>query len=161
MCVPLLSLLPKNHWAGGTRISLEREAHRKRDEQFANGYESSSGSCRSGLCPISQKLMQKGRDLFEFRGFVEEIICASGEAFIAILGIRIVRANQYVEAGMVWTNRTENVETRASGHLEIEDHGVRFHLLDAANRFRHVACLSSNLDARDVPQELGQTLDEQ
>jgi len=105
--------------------------------------------------------MQKGRDLFEFRGFIEEIICASGEAFIAILGIRIVRANQYVEAGMVWTNRTENVETRASGHLEIEDHGVRFHLLDAANRFRHVACLSCNLDARDVPQELGQTLDEQ
>ena len=154
MCVPLLSLLPKNHWAGGTRISLDREAHRKRDGQ-------SSGSCRGGLCAISEKLMQKGRDLFEFRGFVEEIICASGEAFIAILGIRIVRANQYVEAGMVWTNRTENVETRASGHLEIEDHGVRFHLLDAANRFRHVACLSCNLDARDVPQELGQTLDEQ
>src|SRR5260370_16416603 len=61
---------------------------------------------------------------------------------------------------MVWTNRTENVETRAPGHLEIENHGVRFHLLDAANRFRHVARLSCKLDARHVPQELGQTLGE-
>ena len=105
--------------------------------------------------------MQKGRDLFEFRGFVEEIICASREAFLAILGIRIVRANQNVDAGMVWTNRTENIQTRAPGHLEVENHGVRSHLLNAANRFRHVACLSCNLDARHVPQELGQTLDEQ
>ena len=104
--------------------------------------------------------MQNGRDLFEFRGFIEEIICASGKAFLAILGIRIVRANQYVEAGMVWTNRTENVETRAPGHLEVENHGVRFHLLDAANRFRHVACLSCKLDARYVLQEVSQTLDE-
>jgi len=95
--------------------------------------------------------MQKGRDLFEFPRFIQEIICASGEAFLAILGIRIVRANQYVEAGMVWTNRTENVETGAPGHLEIEDHGVRFHLPDAANRFRHVARLSCKLDARHVP----------
>jgi len=123
--------------------------------------ESSPASCRSGLCTISEELMEKGRDLFEFRGFIEEIICASGEAFLAILGVRVVRANQDVEAGMVWTNRAENVETRSPGHLEVENHGFRFHLLDAANRFRHVACLSCKLDARHVPQELGQTLDEQ
>src|SRR5712664_2870944 len=121
----------------------------------------SSASCRSRLCTISEGLMQKGRDPFEFRRFIEEIICASGEAFLAILGIRVVRANQDVDAGMVWTNRTENIETRAPGHLEVENHGIWFHLLDAANRFRHVACLSCKLDVRHVPQELGQTLDEQ
>src|SRR6267143_2073279 len=120
-----------------------------------------SASCRSRLCTISEESMQNSRDLFEFRGFIEEMICASGEAFLAILRIRIVRANQYVEAGMVWTNRTENVETRAPGHLKVENHGVRFHLLDAANRFRHVTGLSRKLDARHVPQELGKTLDEQ
>src|SRR5882672_8437569 len=43
---------------------------------------------RSGLCTISEELMQNGRDLFEFRGFIEEMICASGETFLAILGIR-------------------------------------------------------------------------
>ena len=58
--------------------------------------------------------MQNGRDLFEFRGFIEEIICASGEAFLAILGIRIVRANQYVEAGMVCAGRFD-VERIDSG----------------------------------------------
>jgi hypothetical protein len=46
---------------------------------------------------------------------------------------------------IVCANSTENIETATSGHLQIENEGVRLHFLDAPYRFRHVACLSHKL----------------
>ena len=60
---------------------------------------------------------------------------------------------------MVWTNRAENVETRASGHFEVQNYGIRAKSADATYRFRYVACSSHKLDTGYVPQEVGQTLD--
>src|SRR5207253_3111338 len=113
----------------------------------------------SSLCGTSNQLTENGGDFFKFRGFVEEMICAGGEAFIAILGIRIVRANQNAETGMIWTNCTEYVEAGASGHLQVKNHSVWLRFVDTTNRLRHVACLSCKLDTGHIPQKVGQRLD--
>lgn len=96
----------------------------------------------------------------EFRGFVEKEICTDVQAFFAILRVRVIRTNYDLEIGMVWTNRTENIKSCASGHFQVENHRVRAQLLDATYRLRHIACLSDELDTRYVPQEVGQTLDD-
>jgi hypothetical protein len=61
---------------------------------------------------------------------------------------------------MVGTNRTENVQTRASGHLQIENHGIRIHLPDTSYRFQRVACLSGNLNTPHVSQEVGEAIND-
>src|SRR5260370_30411831 len=101
-----------------------------------------SATHRSRLCGVYGYFTENGGNLFEFRGFIEKEICTSSQALLAVLGIRVVRANQNVQAGMVWTNRTQYVETRASRHLEVENHSIWLDLPDAANRFRCIACIS-------------------
>ena len=73
--------------------------------------------------------------------------------------IWIVRANQYAEARLAWTNRAEDVETRTTGHLQIKNYSVWFQSLDTVNRFRYIACLSCELNARHIPEEVGEALD--
>jgi len=88
--------------------------------------------------------MQKGRDLFEFPRFIQGNNLRQRRGFLAILGIRIVRANQYVEAGMGLAE--SHGERRDRSPRAFGDRGSRrpFHLPDAANRFRHVARLSAS-----------------
>ena len=61
---------------------------------------------------------------------------------------------------MVWTNRTEHVERRTTGHLQIKNHSVWFQSLDAVNGFRHIACLSCEFNARHIPEEVGEAFDD-
>ena len=61
---------------------------------------------------------------------------------------------------MVWTNRTEYVETRASGHLEVENHSIWLDLPDAANRLRGVTGMSCELYTRYFLQEVSKALDD-
>jgi len=61
---------------------------------------------------------------------------------------------------LVWTNRTEDVETRTTGHLKIKNHSVWLQSLDTVNRFRHIACLSCEFNARHIPEEVGEPFDD-
>jgi hypothetical protein len=61
--------------------------------------------------------------------------------------VRIVRANS-----------AENIETAPSGHLQIENEGVWLHFLDAAYRFRYIACLSHKLRSGHLLQKVGQAV---
>jgi len=75
------------------------------------------------------------------------------------LVIRIVRANQNAKAGLAWTNCTEDVEPRTTGHLQIKNHSVWFQSLDTMNRFRYIACLPCELNTGHIPKEVGEALD--
>jgi hypothetical protein len=111
-------------------------------------------------CDILNQCTENHGNLFEFSGFVQEEIGAGGEALLAVLGIREVRANHHVEIRMVWTNRTEDVKTGTSGHFQVENNSVWAQLLDAAYRLGYVARVSHELDARYVSQDVGQPLDD-
>src|SRR5712664_4391237 len=101
-----------------------------------------SASGRRNLSLFLDQFTEDDRDLFKFSSFIKEEICSGTQAFLTILGIRVVRANQNIEVWMVRANSTEHIETATSGHLQIENAGVWHHFLDAVYRSRHIACLS-------------------
>jgi len=73
----------------------ERVSHPQRSPK-------SRGTAPQRLTKFSVQFTENGWDLFEFRGFIEKEICASAQALLAVLRIRVVRANQKREAGVVW-----------------------------------------------------------
>src|SRR5579859_1501765 len=105
------------------------------------------------------QLAENGGNLVEVRGLVQKVVRARGHAFISILRIRKVRANQHLQPGMPWPDRSQNVQPRASGHLQVQDDRIGIRLLDGRNRFRHVAGLPDHLDARNVLQQVVQPFD--
>ena len=58
---------------------------------------------------------------------------------------------------MVHANRTENIETGSSGHLQVENDGIRICFLYAANGFRHIARLPYKLRSRYFLQQVRQS----
>src|SRR6266481_10103609 len=58
---------------------------------------------------------------------------------------------------MVHANRTENIETGSSGHLQVENDGIRICFLYAANGFRNIARLPYKLRSRYFLQQVRQT----
>lgn len=98
-------------------------------------------------------------DFVELGGLVQEVVCAGCKAFCAIVGKRIIRANQYVERRVALTNRTQNFQTTASGHLEVENNGIGTLLHNRLNRFRGILGYSYELDTGYLLQQVGQTFD--
>src|SRR5579859_2562629 len=99
-----------------------------------------------------------GRNLFEIGGLVQEQISAGGQTFLAILGIRIVSADQDVEVRTISADGAKHVEAAAAGHVQIKNDRIWLHLLDAVYRGGHIARLSHKPGAGDLFEKARQAL---
>jgi hypothetical protein len=88
--------------------------------------------CGGSLSSRSDQFPNDAGNLLKFCGFVEKIIRAGGEAFVAILRISVVGANQNTKPGTFRTYRSKYIDAAASRHLQIQDNHIGIHLLDAA-----------------------------
>ena len=92
----------------------------------------------------------------KFSRFVKEEIRSDCQAFLTILGIRMVRANENMRMRMIRPNSAEDVETAATGNLQIENDCVRLHFLNAVYSLRDIVGLTDELDSRYFLEQVRQ-----
>src|SRR6266568_5811892 len=84
-------------------------------------------------------------NLFKFGRLIKKEIRSSTQAFLAILRIRVVCANQNKKIWMVLANRAENIEPGPTRHLQVKNYSVRLYFLYAKDGFRNITCFSHKL----------------
>jgi hypothetical protein len=92
---------------------------------------------------------------FEFRGLIEEEVRPGSDAFLPILGIREIRANQDMKEGMTLADRAQHVQTTASRHLKIENYRVRLRFPDGMDSLGNVAGSSYELNTGYLLEQIG------
>src|SRR5262249_46125509 len=107
---------------------------------------------------LLDQLSQDGRNLSEFNGLIKEEIRPSSQTFLTILRIRVVCANDNLQVWIVCANSSQNIKPAASRHLQVENEGVRLHLLNASYGFRYISGLTHKLRSRNLFQQVRQAL---
>src|SRR2546425_12258910 len=102
-------------------------SYKKNSGRRLRGPEAAEASCStcgvSSSGGTSDQLAEDGGNLVEVGGLVQEIVCACGKALVAVLGVCEVCTNQDLKPGMPSPDRPKHIETRATRHLQIKNHG--------------------------------------
>ena len=101
---------------------------------------------------------ENGWNLVEVGGLVQEVVRARGHAFVLILRIWVVRANQHLQPGMPLPDRLKHIQARPSGHLQVQDNRIRIRSFDGRHRIRYVSSFPDHLDTRNVFQQVMEPL---
>ena len=92
----------------------------------------------------------------KFSRLVKEEMCPDCQAFLTILGIRMVRANENMRMRIIRPNGAEDVKTAATGNLQIENDCVWLHFLNAVYSLRDIVGLTHELDSRYFLEQVRQ-----
>jgi len=108
----------------------------------------------------SHQLPENGGNFVEIGGLIQEIVCAGGKAFVAVLLVWVVRANEYLQAGMTPPNRAKHIQTGTPRHLQIKNEGIGIHLLDGDYCVQGITRLPDNLHPCHILQEVSHPLND-